>query len=96
MSIQTVTSPNEVGNEVQKYLQMGQKEILIQEDPDRPGMWVVTGDRQKFWGWLATPEEMKMLEQEIRKVKLLAECIPDVAPALELLIRAAEGHKKDN
>lgn len=96
MSIQTGAAFEEVGAEVQRFLEYGQKEILIQEDPDESGKWIIIGDRNKFWGWLATPGEIEMLEKQAHHLKRLAKNNPDMAPAIALLIRAAEGDTSGN
>lgn len=91
MSYQTTTVTEDVGKAVQVFVDKGYEEILVQRDEDEAGYWTITADRLKFWGWLATPEEMALLQSQIGELKALADMHPTMAPVFHLLLRAAAG-----
>lgn len=95
MSYQTTTVTADVGKAVQVFIDKGYEEILIQADEDEAGYWTITADRRKFWGWLATPDEMAMLQSHARELKALANMHPTMAPVFQLLRRAAFGELHD-
>lgn len=95
MSYQVAALKPEVGMKVQEMVDEGYQEILVQVDGDTPVEWSVTGDNQKFWGWLMTPSELEAVKKELPYLKVALKNNAKAEATLKCLIRAIEGDKSD-